>query len=66
MRISDAVKTLNEITAEFGDLEFVGGSVTDDRPINSLCVIDVEGHEIWPNDPNGVKGQFEVAGIFVE
>lgn len=64
MKISDALAQLTAIQARFGDLDIIGGSMTDDTPLGWIGVLNQEGMEIFPNDPNGV-GENNVAGVFI-
>lgn len=66
MKISKAIETLQEIHKKFGDLEITGGCMLDDQPLSQIFVTDDEGMEIWPEDPNGVKGQNAIDGVFLE
>lgn len=65
MRASEIIKTLNTIIEEFGDLEVVGGCLFEDNDLDVICVIDTEGMEVWPENPNGLK-EYDVEGIFLQ
>lgn len=54
MKISELIKTLQEIQAEFGDIAVTGGFMTDDAPLRDVSVTEEEGMEIWPHNPNGL------------
>jgi hypothetical protein len=66
MKISAAIATLEAIKAKFGDISITGGYMSDDTPLRSICVTDKEGMEVWPDDPNGVAGQNEIDGVFLQ
>lgn len=66
MKAFEAADRLQAIARKFGDLPVVGGSMTDDTPLTRISVVDSEGMEVYPRDPNGVAGRNPVAGIFLE
>jgi hypothetical protein len=63
MKISEAIRTLQAIQVEFGDIAITGGYMSDDRPLERMIVTDKEGVEIWP-----ARGQTmaEVDGVFLQ
>lgn len=65
MKISETIRRLNEIKKKFGDLTIIGGYLTDDSGLSIVCVVDTEGCEIFPNDPNGIKGVHDIEGVFL-
>lgn len=65
MNISELITTLEKIKEKYGDIEVVGGYLHDDTPLQKVFVIDDEGHEIWPDNPNGVTPA-EMGGLFLE
>lgn len=66
MKISQLVKTLLEIRKEYGDLSVVGGYLNDDTAPSKVCVIEKDGMEIWPNNPNGLDmSKVKVDGVFI-
>lgn len=66
MKISAVIKALNEIKAEFGDLPIVGGYLSDDSPPRKFIVVESDGMEIFPHNPNGLDlKKVKVAGIFI-
>lgn len=66
MRISETIRQLEVIKAKFGDLTVVGGYLSDDSGMTSVSVVNVEGMEIFPNDPNCAAGKHEIDGVFLE
>lgn len=66
MKISELIKTLQAVQAQFGDIAITGGHMTDDRPLSRVTVTDDEGMEVWPDDPNGVAGDNPIDGVFLE
>lgn len=64
MKLSEAIKTLKEIKAKFGDLKITGAYMTEDGPLREIMVTNSEGMQVWPEDPNGagldVHKPFEV------
>jgi len=65
MRISETIHALMVIQQKFGDLEIVGGYLNDDSGLRSVSVVNNNGMEIYPHDPNGV-GQSDIEGVFLE
>lgn len=65
MKVSKLIALLEEVRGRFGDIEVTGGSLVDDTPLRSVTVIDVDGHEVWPRNPNGIVG-FKVDGVYFE
>lgn len=43
MKISDAIKQLEDLKKEHGDLEIVGGYVSDDTPPTQFIAVDEDG-----------------------
>ena len=66
MKISTAIKTLQEIQEKFGDIAITGGHMHDDVPLREISVTDVEGMEVWPADPNDAAGNNNIDGVFLE
>jgi hypothetical protein len=64
VKASKAIHQLQKIVAKFGDLDIVGGFLQDETPLANIMVVNKEGMEIFPNDPNGV-GQANVEGVFL-
>lgn len=64
MKISDAIKQLQAIGAKFGDLEIVGGCLMDETPLEWIGVVNKDGMEIYPKDPNSA-GEANIAGVFL-
>lgn len=46
MKISEAIKKLEELKGRFGDLEIGGGYVHDDTPLRKITVTDADGVEV--------------------
>ncbi len=65
MKISEAITQLQTIQARFGDISVAGGYLTDDSGLREICVVDTEGMEVFPNDPNGVADKNEIEGVFL-
>lgn len=59
MKISEAIKKLTQIKEHHGDLEILGGYLSDDRPPRDIYVINMNG-EVWLTN----KG--DIAGVFIE
>lgn len=66
MKISECIRQLEAIKAKFGDIAITGGAMSEDYPLSAICVTDVEGMEVFPNDPNGVAGQNPIDGVFLQ
>ncbi|MTH61127.1 hypothetical protein [Paracoccus litorisediminis] len=67
MRISEAIKTLQDIQSKFGDIAITGGSLFDDTPLSSISVTDSDGIEIWPHDLRTPgRPQAAIDGVFLE
>lgn len=66
MKISEVIRQLEDIKSRFGDLKIVGGAMSEDHPPRGISVVDTEGHEVYPRDPNGIKGKYAVDGVFFE
>lgn len=66
MKVSKAIKTLQEIKKRFGEVSIIGGHLQDDVPMRKIVVTDRKGLEVWPGDPNGVAGQNPIDGVFLE
>lgn len=66
MKISEAIKQLEDIKSKFGDIAITGGCMCDDVPLHGISVTDVNGMEVYPRDPNGVAGKHEIDGVFLE
>lgn len=64
MKTSDALHRLQNILDKYGDLDIVGGFLSDETPPRDIIVVNKEGMEIYPNDPNGV-GQADVEGVYI-
>ncbi|QKC99152.1 hypothetical protein [Mesorhizobium sp. NZP2298] len=65
MKISETVRELEKIKAIYGDIRITGGQLMDDSPLSNICVTDVEGMEVYPRDPNGVRGKNKIDGVFL-
>lgn len=67
MKISEAIKTLTDVLAKYGDIRITGGNMTDDINLVSITVTDKSGMECWPNDPNGIgeRKPEEIDGVFL-
>lgn len=65
MKISHVISRLEEIKTKFGDLPIVGGYLDDDGGLDHILVVNVEGMEIFPKDPNGVKDKGNIEGVFL-
>jgi len=65
MKIGELINTLRRIKDKYGDLP-VSGYMHEDTKLSKVCVVDSEGMEIWPHDPNKVAGQNKVDGVFFE
>lgn len=63
MKISEAIRTLQAIQTEFGDIAITGGYMSDDRPLERMIVTDKEGVEIWPSRDRATS---EVDGVFLQ
>ena len=67
MKISEAIKTLNEIKTKFGDISITGGIMSDTYPLQSIMVLESNGMEVWPNNPNNLDlKRIVVDGVFLE
>ena len=66
MKISEAIRKLQEIQSRYGDLTIAGGNLTDDIALRRIAVADAEGREIYPRDPNGARGKSPIQGVFLE
>lgn len=65
MKLSKAIKKLKAIQKKYGDIAITGGFMADDRPLENIIVTDTEGMEVWPHDPNGVRGVNPIDGVFL-
>ncbi len=63
MKISEAIKTLQEIQARFGDIAITGGYLQDDTELTQISVTDTDGYEVWPNGEYGDAGKID--GVFL-
>lgn len=66
MKVSTLIERLQLIQKKFGDVSVTGGAMVDDHPLRNVCVTDTEGREIWPGNPNGLKGPHKIDGVFFE
>lgn len=67
MKISKVIETLTAIKAKYGDIAITGGAMTDDEPLREICVIDTEGMEIWPDNPNELDlAKVKAGGVFLQ
>jgi hypothetical protein len=66
VKISKAIRELEKIKAIYGDIAITGGYMSDDTVLSSICVTDVEGMEVYPRDPNGVRGKHKIDGVFLQ
>ncbi|GAB2209161.1 hypothetical protein ROS1_59810 [Roseibium sp. ROS1] len=66
MKISRAVQILLKIHEEFGDIDIVGGYLTDNSPLRNITVINTDGVELWPKDTSAYAGPAEVDGVFLD
>lgn len=55
MKISEAMKQLTAIKEKYGDLEIVGGYITDDTPLREIITVDRDGMSISNFDNNASK-----------
>ena len=65
MKISETIIKLKEIQTRFGDISIIGGYMADDTVLRNICVVDVNGMEVFPSDPNGVAGNNDIEGVFL-
>lgn len=64
MKISEAIRQLQRIHAKFGDLQIVGGSMSDDAPLREIAVLNKDGVEIYPKEIER-PGEGVVDGVFL-
>lgn len=64
MTTQDLISQLEEIVAAFGNIPVIGTLGKGSNKIR-LAVIDTEGNEIFPGDPNGVRGRNPPKGVVV-
>ena len=68
MKVSEAISKLSAIMSQFGDIEIVGGYLSDCRPPAEIMVVDDNGCEVYPNNLNGTMIDFKdpSLGVFIE
>lgn len=66
MKISKAIETLTQIKDLYGDISITGGYLGDHTRPRRITVTDSEGAEVWPRDPNGLRGKNKIDGVFIE
>lgn len=66
MKASQVIKALAEIIDKFGDIEVTGGAMSYDVPLSKVSVTDIDGMEVWPNNPNGLPEPHHIDGVFFE
>lgn len=59
MKLSELISQLESIRQQFGDLEILGGDISDDSTIRSVLVLDEQGRDVESSDqevgpPHGV------------
>lgn len=63
MKISALITVLLKAKEHYGDIKVVGDLMDDE--VTKVLVIDDHGMEIWPSDPNGVRGVNAVECVFL-
>lgn len=66
MLINELIKNLEAIRKVYGNIAITGGYMNDDRPLGEVLVTDVNGMQVWPADPNGVRDRSDVDGVFLQ
>lgn len=69
MKISQAIAQLEAIRKKYGDIAITGGAMSDDMPLNSICVTDVDGVQIWPSDHRRAESRHAgpaIDGVFLQ
>lgn len=66
MKISECIKQLEAIKAEFGDIAITGGCMDFDRPLSRISVTDLDGGEIYPRNVNDAPEPLKIDGVFFE
>ena len=60
MRVSDMMQKLATITATYGDLEIVGGDISDDMALRTVVVVDRNGVALIDGGDEGA-----IEGVFI-
>lgn len=66
MKISDAIAKLQEIRARYGDVPIVGGFLLDETRPTRFSVVNADGAEVWPQNPNDADPKANIEGVFIE
>ena len=59
MKASTLIKLLENSIMAHGDLEVIGGTLSDDTPLRSVTIISSDGCEVFDNSEKAI-------GIFLE
>ncbi|CTQ47562.1 hypothetical protein [Roseibium aggregatum] len=66
MKISTAIARLEAVQRLYGDIEIIGGYLTDNSPLRNITVINTDRVELWPKDTSAYAGPAEVDGVFLD
>lgn len=66
MKISDAIKALQDVQEKFGDIAITGGALSEDVPLDSIIVTDKAGVSVYPTDNRKDRSaEIEMDGVFL-
>lgn len=63
MKLSEAIKTFEDIMEIYGDISITGGYMADDTPLREIIVTDDHGMEIYPSYVS--TGTYSIGGVFL-
>ncbi|CTQ47688.1 MULTISPECIES: hypothetical protein [Roseibium] len=66
MKISTAIARLEAVQRLYGDIEIIGGYLTDNSPLRNITVINTDGVELWPKETGAYAGSSPVDGVFLD
>ena len=66
MKISTAIARLEAVQRLYGDIEIIGGYLTDKSPLRNITVINTDGVELWPKETGAYAGSSPVDGVFLD
>ncbi|MEP3665789.1 MAG: hypothetical protein ABJN42_03535 [Roseibium sp.] len=66
MKVSAAIKALQDIHQKFGDIAITGGALSEDEPLSNIIVTDKGGVSVYPTDNRKDRSaEIEMDGVFL-
>jgi len=66
VKTREFIGLLERIVSVYGDLPIVGGHMGENTSPDGPLVVNTNGMEVFPNNPNNVDPKINIEGVFFE